>query len=82
MFGPCWHLSCIDGCFDNAMKIGKPVFKAMAQGTPACISADYSLAGRLVAQGKARNPSPDINATARLAHPLSRCASPCGLECP
>ena len=50
-----------------AMKIGKPVFKAMAKDQPDYISSDCALAGHHIAQGM------DINGTPAkaLRHPLS-----------
>ena len=64
-----------------AMKIGKPVFKAMAkvdeQGRgPDFISSDCALAGHHIAQGMANNQLP----AARLAHPLSLVRHAYGLE--
>jgi Fe-S oxidoreductase len=50
-----------------AMKIGKPVFKAMAKDDPDWISSDCALAGHHIAQGMANNALP----ATRLAHPLS-----------
>jgi glycerol-3-phosphate dehydrogenase subunit C len=50
-----------------AMKIGRPVFKAMATGEPDYISSDCQLAGHHIAQGMAQQGSPDT----KLAHPLS-----------
>jgi Fe-S oxidoreductase len=50
-----------------AMKIGKPVFKAMAANGPDYISSDCALAGHHIAQGMAQQGSP----AATLAHPLS-----------
>ncbi|HEX3142186.1 MAG TPA: heterodisulfide reductase-related iron-sulfur binding cluster, partial [Rhizobacter sp.] len=50
-----------------AMKIGRPVFKAMANGEPDYISSDCQLAGHHIAQGMAQQGG----AQARLAHPLS-----------
>jgi Fe-S oxidoreductase len=50
-----------------AMKIGKPVFKAMAKDEPDYISSDCQLAGHHIAQGMAQQGSP----AAQLAHPLS-----------
>ena len=63
-------------CFDNPMKIGKPVFKAMAKDEPDEISSDCALAGHHIAQGMARNALP----SAWLAHPLSLARSACGLN--
>lgn len=64
-----------------AMKIGKPVFKAMAkvdeQGRgPDFISSDCALAGHHIAQGMASNQLP----AARLAHPLTLVRHAYGLE--
>jgi Fe-S oxidoreductase len=50
-----------------AMKIGKPVFKAMAKDEPDYISSDCALAGHHIAQGMANNALP----AAKLQHPLS-----------
>jgi glycerol-3-phosphate dehydrogenase subunit C len=52
---------------ETAMKIGKPVFKAMAKDGPDWISSDCALAGHHIAQGMANNGLP----AAKLAHPLS-----------
>ena len=50
-----------------AMKIGKPVFKAMAEANPDYISSDCQLGGRHIEQG-----THDSNLTkAPLAHPLT-----------
>jgi Fe-S oxidoreductase len=50
-----------------AMKIGKPVFKSMATGTPDVISSDCPLAGHHIAQGMSESGS----APKALAHPLA-----------
>jgi Fe-S oxidoreductase len=50
-----------------AMKIGKPVFKAMANHAPEVISSDCALAGHHIAQGMAANGTP----APALKHPLS-----------
>jgi Fe-S oxidoreductase len=50
-----------------AMKIGKPVFKAMAKDGPDYISSDCALAGHHIAQGMANN----ALQSATLAHPLT-----------
>ena len=50
-----------------AMKIGKPVFKAMGKDAPDYISSDCALAGHHIAQGMAHNALPAAN----LQHPLS-----------
>ncbi len=59
-----------------AMKIGKPVFKAMAKGEPDFISSDCALAGHHIAQGMQQNQ----HAAATLAHPLSLVRMAYGLE--
>jgi Fe-S oxidoreductase len=51
----------------TAMKIGKPVFKAMAKDAPDFISSDCALAGHHIAQGMALAGTP----ARKLAHPLS-----------
>ena len=50
-----------------AMKIGKPVFKAMAEGEPDFISSDCALAGHHIAQGMQQAGTP----ARALQHPLS-----------
>jgi Fe-S oxidoreductase len=50
-----------------AMKIGRPVFKAMAKDEPDVISSDCALAGHHIAQGMQVNGLP----AAPLQHPLS-----------
>ncbi len=50
-----------------AMKIGKPVFKAMAKDQPDFISSDCALAGHHIAQGMAEAGTP----AQALQHPLS-----------
>jgi glycerol-3-phosphate dehydrogenase subunit C len=59
-----------------AMKIGKPVFKAMAKDGPDFISSDCALAGHHIVQGMADAGLP----AARLAHPLSLVRLAYGLE--
>jgi glycerol-3-phosphate dehydrogenase subunit C len=59
-----------------AMKIGKPVFKAMARDEPDHISSDCALAGHHIAQGMAVNGLP----AAPLNHPLSLVRLAYGLE--
>ena len=51
----------------NAMKIGKPVFKAMANEEPNYISSDGQLAGHHIAQGMEANGLKQ----AEMAHPLT-----------
>jgi glycerol-3-phosphate dehydrogenase subunit C len=50
-----------------AMKIGKPVFKAMAKDEPDVISSDCALAGHHIAQGMAIAGTP----AKTLKHPIS-----------
>lgn len=59
-----------------AMKIGKPVFKAMAKDGPDYISSDCQLAGHHIAQGLQVNGLP----AASLAHPLTLVRLAYGLE--
>jgi len=59
-----------------AMKIGKPVFKAMAKDGPDFISSDCAMAGHHIAQGMRENGLPN----AELRHPLSLVAMAYGLE--
>ena len=60
---------------DTAMKIGKPVFKAMANNTPKYISSDCQLAGHHIEQGMEENGL----AKAEMAHPLTLIAKAYGL---
>jgi glycerol-3-phosphate dehydrogenase subunit C len=59
-----------------AMKIGKPVFKAMAQTEPDVISSDCALAGHHIAQGMTQAGTP----AKALQHPLSLVRRAYGLE--
>jgi glycerol-3-phosphate dehydrogenase subunit C len=59
-----------------AMKIGKPVFKAMAKDEPDFISSDCALAGHHIAQGMAAAGTP----AKALQHPLSLVRRAYGLE--
>jgi len=59
-----------------AMKIGKPVFKAMAAPAPDVISSDCALAGHHIAQGMANNGA----APPALRHPLSLLRQAYGLD--
>ena len=60
---------------DTAMKIGKPVFKAMANNEPDYISTDCQLAGHHIEQGMKENGL----AHAEMAHPLSLIVKAYGL---
>ena len=59
-----------------AMKIGKPVFKAMANNEPDFISSDCALAGHHIAQGMAQAGTP----AKALQHPLTLVRMAYGLE--
>ena len=59
-----------------AMKIGKPVFKAMSAPVPDVISSDCALAGHHIAQGMAN----DGAAPPVLRHPLSLLRQAYGLD--
>jgi Fe-S oxidoreductase len=50
--------------YANSMKIGRPVFKAMADSDPDYISSDCPIAGRHIEQGMGET-------RARREHPLS-----------
>ena len=52
--------------FDNSMKIGRPVFRQMAQGEPAYVSSDCPIAARHIMQGMG-----DDAGKAVKAHPLT-----------
>jgi glycerol-3-phosphate dehydrogenase subunit C len=59
-----------------AMKIGKPVFKAMAKDEPDFISSDCALAGHHIAQGMAQAGTP----AKALLHPLTLVRMAYGLK--
>jgi len=59
-----------------ALKIGRPVFKAMASNEPDFISSDCALAGHHIAQGMAQAGTP----AKALQHPLSLLRHAYGLE--
>ena len=59
-----------------AMKIGKPVFKAMAKDEPDFISSDCALAGHHIAQGMAQAGT----SAKALQHPLSLVRMAYGIE--
>ena len=59
-----------------AMKIGRPVFRAMAGNEPDVISSDCALAGHHIAQGMAQAGTP----AKALQHPLSLLRHAYGLE--
>ena len=59
-----------------AMKIGKPVFRAMAKDEPDVISSDCALAGHHIAQGMAQAGTP----AKALQHPLTLLRHAYGLE--
>jgi len=52
--------------FDNAMKIGRPVFRQMAQAQPDYVSSDCPIAARHIMQGMG-----DESGEAVKAHPLT-----------
>jgi glycerol-3-phosphate dehydrogenase subunit C len=58
-----------------AMKIGKPVFRAMAKDTPDVIASDCALAGHHIAQGMAEAGTP----AQALQHPLTLLRTAYGL---
>ena len=50
--------------FEGSMKIGRPVFRQMAEANPDYISSDCAIAGRHILQGVG-------NTTARKEHPIT-----------
>ncbi len=54
--------------YETSMKIGKPVFKAMAGNAPDWISSDCAIAGRHILQGMTEA---GVAGDARKAHPLT-----------
>ena len=54
--------------FANSMKIGKPVFRQMAETDPDYVSSDCPIAGRRIAQGMDASASAH---RARKEHPLT-----------
>ncbi len=64
---------------ETAMKIGKPVFRQMAEATPDYISSDCQLAGHHIEQGIAALNKEGIPA-AKMKHPLSLIATAYGLD--
>jgi Fe-S oxidoreductase len=54
--------------FDNSMKIGRPVFRLMAEKEPDYISSDCPIAARHIEQGIDAQPGPK---KAAKAHPIS-----------
>ncbi len=54
--------------YENSMKIGRPVFRLMAEGQPDYISSDCAIAGRHIQQGMTES---DSNSQAQKQHPLA-----------
>jgi Fe-S oxidoreductase len=52
--------------FDNSMKIGRPVFRMMAEAEPAYVASDCPIAARHIKQGMGED-----GARAEKSHPLS-----------
>ncbi len=65
---------------DTAMKIGKPVFRAMAQAQADFISSDCQLAGHHIAQGISQLGEGSSQKQPRLAHPLTLVRMAYGIE--
>ncbi len=58
--------------FETSMKIGRPVFRQMAQTDPDYVSSDCPIAGRAIMQGMAQGESRNENESAPVkAHPLT-----------
>ena len=56
---------------ETALKIGKPVFKAMTNAEPNYIASDCQLAGHHIMQGISQLNKDQIKTDAKLAHPLT-----------
>jgi len=56
--------------YDNSMKIGRPVFRLMADAAPDYVSSDCAIAGRHIKQGMAENHA-DANNMANKQHPIN-----------
>jgi Fe-S oxidoreductase len=63
----------------TAMKIGRPVFRAMAQASPDFISSDCQLAGHHIEQGIGELPGGE-GAAPKLAHPITLVRMAYGIE--
>jgi Fe-S oxidoreductase len=50
--------------YENSMKIGRPVFRQMAEGMPDYVSSDCAIAGRHIRQGMGETPG-------RKEHPIT-----------
>ncbi len=55
--------------FETSMKIGRPVFRQMAESDPDYVSSDCPIAGRAIVQGMEQAQQPPTHATK--AHPLT-----------
>jgi len=56
--------------YDNSMKIGRPVFRLMADAAPDYVSSDCAIAGRHIKQGMAENHA-GANNMASKQHPIN-----------
>jgi len=54
--------------YANSMKIGRPVFRQMAEPSPDWVSSDCPIAGRHILQGMREG---DSAGQARKAHPIT-----------
>jgi glycerol-3-phosphate dehydrogenase subunit C len=65
----------------TAMKIGRPVFRAMAEPGPDFISSDCQLAGHHIEQGIGQlNPGSGAESSPKLAHPITLVRMAYGIE--
>jgi Fe-S oxidoreductase len=62
--------------YEQSMKIGRPVFRAMAEDAPDYVSSDCPIAGRRIAQGMAEAGE----ASGQKQHPLTLVRIAYGLE--
>jgi glycerol-3-phosphate dehydrogenase subunit C len=56
---------------ETALKIGKPVFRQMAEAKPDYVASDCALAGHHIEQGMGNLPAEQQPANAKTAHPLT-----------
>jgi Fe-S oxidoreductase len=63
--------------YADSMKIGKPVFRRMAEPAPNYVSSDCPIAGRRILEGLEKS---DSAGSARKAHPLTLLRMAYGLD--
>jgi Fe-S oxidoreductase len=63
--------------YGESMKIGRPVFRRMAEGEPDYVASDCPIAGRRIQQGIAESDAPNVD---RKEHPLTLLRMAYGLD--